>query len=111
MKKRPILACPLGGGGARGRGHVAVDQIEALLGFTQQEYIDDPQLWERMLHPDDRENAVATYLRGRESGEPFVFEYRLIAHDGRTVWFRDSAIVLTVDAPRLGRNAKAVNRK
>ena len=39
--------------------------------------------------------AKATYLRGRESGDPFVFEYRLIARDGRTVWFRDSAIVLT----------------
>jgi diguanylate cyclase (GGDEF)-like protein/PAS domain S-box-containing protein len=75
-------------------------QIEAILGYTTQEYIDDPQLWERMLHPDDRENAVATYLRGRESGEPFVFEYRLIAHDGRTVWFRDSAIVLTDELGR-----------
>ena len=70
-------------------------QIEAILGYTAQEYIDDPKLWERMLHPDDRANAVATYLRGRESGDPFVFEYRLLARDGRTVWFRDSAIVLT----------------
>ena len=75
-------------------------QIQAILGYTAQEYIDDPQLWERMLHPDDRENAVATYLRGRESGGPFVFEYRLIAHDGRTVWFRDSAIVLTDEQGR-----------
>ena len=70
-------------------------QIEAILGYTAQEYIDDPQLWESILHPDDRENAKATYLRGRESGDPFVFEYRLLARDGRTVWFRDSAIVLT----------------
>ena len=70
-------------------------QIEAILGYTAQEYIDDPQLWERILHPDDREDAMATYLRGRESGDPFVFEYRLLARDGRTVWFRDSAIVLT----------------
>ncbi|MGH2641982.1 MAG: putative bifunctional diguanylate cyclase/phosphodiesterase, partial [Actinomycetota bacterium] len=75
-------------------------QIQAILGYTAQEYIDDPQLWERMLHPDDRENAVATYLRGRESGDPFVFEYRLIALDGRTVWFRDSAIVLTDEQGR-----------
>ena len=52
------------------------------------------------MHPDDRENAVATYLRGRESGEPFVFEYRLLAHDGRTVSFRDSAIVLTDEQGR-----------
>jgi diguanylate cyclase (GGDEF)-like protein/PAS domain S-box-containing protein len=70
-------------------------QIEEILGYTQQEYIEDPQLWERILHPDDREDAMATYLRGRESGGPFVFEYRLIARNGRTVWFRDSAIVLT----------------
>jgi diguanylate cyclase (GGDEF)-like protein/PAS domain S-box-containing protein len=70
-------------------------QIEEILGYSQQEYIEDPQLWEHILHPDDREEAMATYLRGRESGGPFVFEYRLLARDGRTVWFRDSAIVLT----------------
>ena len=70
-------------------------QIQEILGYTAQEYIDDAGLWERILHPDDREEALATYLRGRESGEPFVFEYRLLARDGRTVWFRDSAIVLT----------------
>ena len=70
-------------------------QIQQILGYSAQEYIDDPQLWEHILHPDDRENALATYLRGRESGDPFVFEYRLLARDGRTVWFRDSAIVLT----------------
>jgi diguanylate cyclase (GGDEF)-like protein/PAS domain S-box-containing protein len=70
-------------------------QIEAILGYQPHEYIEDPQLWENILHPDDREEALATYLRGRESGGPFVFEYRLLAKNGRTVWFRDSAIVLT----------------
>ncbi|HEX5937239.1 MAG TPA: EAL domain-containing protein [Actinomycetota bacterium] len=75
-------------------------QIHEILGYTAQEYIEDPRLWERILHPDDREDAVATYLRARESGGPFVFEYRLLARDGRTVWFRDSAIVLTDAAGR-----------
>jgi len=70
-------------------------QIEAILGYRPEEYVEDPQLWEHILHPDDREEAMATYLRGRESGGPFVFEYRLLARNGRTVWFRDSAIVLT----------------
>ena len=69
-------------------------QIEALLGITPREYIDDPELWTRHLHPDDRERALATYEAGRESGEPFTFEYRLIARDGHPVWFRDSAVVL-----------------
>ena len=69
-------------------------QIEPLLGYTQHDYMTDPDLWTSMLHPDDRDGAVETYLRGRESGEPFVFEYRLVAKDGSVVWFRDSAIVL-----------------
>ena len=75
-------------------------QIEALLGYTPQEYIDDPALWASMLHPDDREDALQTYTRGRDSGEPFDLEYRLIARDGRAVWFRDSAVVLRDEAGR-----------
>ncbi|MEX2274404.1 MAG: EAL domain-containing protein [Actinomycetota bacterium] len=69
-------------------------QIEDLLGITAQEYIDDPNLWYGMLHPDDKEEALSRYLQGRDSGESFEFEYRLIGHNDRTVWFRDSAIVI-----------------
>jgi diguanylate cyclase (GGDEF)-like protein/PAS domain S-box-containing protein len=69
-------------------------QILPLLGYTAEEYMDDPGLWARMLHPDDRDRAVETYIRGREAGQPFVYEYRLVARDGRVLWFRDSAIVL-----------------
>ncbi len=69
-------------------------QIHELLGITPQEYLDDAELWARHLHPEDRDNAIATYLSGRESGEPFTYEYRLIARDGRVVWFRDSAVVI-----------------
>jgi diguanylate cyclase (GGDEF)-like protein/PAS domain S-box-containing protein len=73
-------------------------QIEALLGITPEEYVADPDLWTKHLHPEDRDRALATYLEGREQGEPFTFEYRLIARDGRTVWFRDSAVVLRNEA-------------
>ncbi|MGH2671825.1 MAG: putative bifunctional diguanylate cyclase/phosphodiesterase [Actinomycetota bacterium] len=69
-------------------------QIEALLGIKPQEYIDDPDLWTKRLHPDDRERALTTYLQGRESGEPFTFEYRLLSGGGDPVWFRDSAVVV-----------------
>ena len=73
-------------------------QIEDLLGITPREYIDDPDLWRKHLHPDDAERALATYLEGRESGEPFTFEYRLVGRDGRAVWFRDSAVVVRDEA-------------
>jgi diguanylate cyclase (GGDEF)-like protein/PAS domain S-box-containing protein len=69
-------------------------QIERILGVTPQEYIADSDLWTQMLHPDDRETALEVYERGRATGEPFTFEYRLIARDGGVVWFQDSALVL-----------------
>ena len=72
-------------------------QIEALLGIKPQEYIDDPNLWTKRLHPDDRERALTTYLQGRESGKPFTFEYRLLTGEGGYVWFRDSAVVVRDD--------------
>jgi diguanylate cyclase (GGDEF)-like protein/PAS domain S-box-containing protein len=70
-------------------------QIHGLLGITPQEYEADPDLWYKHLHPDDRDRALSTYLEGRSSGDPFTFEYRLIARDGRVVWFSDSAVAVT----------------
>jgi diguanylate cyclase (GGDEF)-like protein/PAS domain S-box-containing protein len=70
-------------------------QIHGLLGITPQEYEADPDLWYKHLRPDDRDRALATYLEGRSSGDSFTFEYRLIARDGRVVWFSDSAVAVT----------------
>jgi diguanylate cyclase (GGDEF)-like protein/PAS domain S-box-containing protein len=70
-------------------------QIHGLLGITPQEYEADPDMWFKHLHPDDRDRALATYLEGRSSGESFTFEYRLIARDGRVIWFSDSAVAVT----------------
>ncbi len=69
-------------------------QIEWILGVLPHEYIDAPDLWHEMLHPEDRDRALQRYLEGRASGRPFSFEYRLIARDGRVVWFRDEAAVI-----------------
>jgi len=69
-------------------------QIERLLGIAPQAYTTDPLLWMKHLHPADRERAVDEYVRGRESGGPFTFEYRMIADDGRILWFRDTATVV-----------------
>ncbi|MCL6641562.1 MAG: PAS domain-containing protein [Candidatus Rokubacteria bacterium] len=47
-------------------------QVEELLGFTPQEWLEDPELWPRILHPDDRARALAenerTTRRGSVSG-------------------------------------------
>ncbi len=69
-------------------------QIEELLGITPAEYMADPDLWTRHLHPDDRERALAEYVRGRDAGGASTFEYRLISRAGNPVWFRDSFVVV-----------------
>src|ERR1700722_3944303 len=61
-------------------------QIEALLGFTQAEWLDNPILWFRQLHPDDRDKWVSEFARTCSTGAHFRAEYRLYARDGRIVW-------------------------
>jgi diguanylate cyclase (GGDEF)-like protein/PAS domain S-box-containing protein len=66
-------------------------QIERVLGYSQQEWLADPELWPKILHPDDRARALAENARHNETGEPFALEYRMLTRDGRVVWVFDQA--------------------
>jgi PAS domain S-box-containing protein len=66
-------------------------QIEELLGFTQKEWVEDPVLWHRQLHPDDRERWNRQFAPTCATGEPFREIYRFVAKDGRAVWVHGSA--------------------
>jgi PAS domain S-box-containing protein len=68
--------------------------IEELLGYTRKEWLDQPDIWTELLHPDDRELELDAHDRHTESGEPWRREYRLIAADGRVVWVRDQAVLV-----------------
>lgn len=69
-------------------------QIKAVLGFDQEEWLADPRFWEKKLHPDDRQRTLDEARRSEVTGEPFESEYRMIARDGREVWFRDQSILV-----------------
>ncbi len=64
-------------------------QLEAMLGYSAEEWETDPGLLARVVHPDDRERAAAAAARVRESGVPLRDEYRFISRDGRVVWVQD----------------------
>ncbi|MGH3085732.1 MAG: PAS domain-containing protein [Rubrobacteraceae bacterium] len=66
-------------------------QVEGMLGYAPHEWLDDPELWVKTLHPDDRQRVMNGAARTRETGETFCMEYRLVARDGRVVWVRDEA--------------------
>ena len=67
-------------------------RVQSMLGCAPEEWLEDPALWQKLLHPDDRERALSEVARAREAGEPLRAEYRLVARDGRAVWVRDEAL-------------------
>ena len=69
-------------------------QIESLLGFSQKQWIEDPTLWYRQLHPDDRDRWHIEFAQTCAMGHPFRAEYRLLARDGRVVWVHGEAKVV-----------------
>ena len=66
-------------------------QIEEMLGFSQKEWMGDPFLWHRQLHPDDRERWGQEFARTCASGVNFSSEYRFLSRDNQEVWVRGEA--------------------
>ena len=70
-------------------------QIADIMGVTPEEWIADPDLWRRLVVPEDREPTLATFLEALEAGENWRAEYRVRTPDGRTVWIHDETTFLT----------------
>ena len=66
-------------------------QIESLLGFSQEEWLSDPFLWFRQLHPDDRDLCNREFARGCLTGGPFRAEFRALTRAADIVWIRGEA--------------------
>src|SRR5215216_153788 len=69
-------------------------QIEALLGYTPQEWLADPNLWSRSIHPDDCEYVLKQSALTDQNNEASDMEYRMIARDGRLVWVHDEMVLV-----------------
>ena len=69
-------------------------QIEPLLGYSVEEWAAEANLFERLLHPDDRERVLVAHAHTHDTHEPLSVEYRLIARDGRVVWLRDEGVIV-----------------
>ncbi|HEX6131412.1 MAG TPA: EAL domain-containing protein [Actinomycetota bacterium] len=69
-------------------------RIEDITGYTVEDWEHDPDIWPRVLHPEDRDRALRAQARHNDTGEPFREDYRVIAKDGRVVWIRDEAVMV-----------------
>jgi len=68
--------------------------IEKALGFSREEWLGDPVLWFRQIHPDDRERWNAEAAQMLLSGRPLHSAYRMTARDGRVVWLQCEALMV-----------------
>jgi PAS domain S-box-containing protein len=69
-------------------------QIESIIGYPPAAWLEGENLWQRILHSDDRERVIAAYSAAVGAGRPFSCEYRLIGPDGRITWVRDSSTLV-----------------
>jgi len=90
-------------------------QVEEILGYTQEEYKADPDIWAKIIHPDDYDSVMAEVSRCHRTGERLTIEYRIIRKDGETIWFHDVADIVRDDDGKplflLGVNTDITERK
>jgi PAS domain S-box-containing protein len=76
----------------RGIGEAYVSpQIEAALGFSQDEWLEDPIRWYSHIHPDDKQRWSSEAAEMFLTGNPLRSAYRVVARDGRVIWFHCEA--------------------
>ncbi|MGQ9662126.1 MAG: ATP-binding protein [Kiritimatiellia bacterium] len=65
---------------------------QAVTGYTPLDYAADPDLWIKMVHPEDRE-PVRRYVEQIMAGEtPSPIEHRIHRKDGSLAWVRNTVI-------------------
>ena len=70
---------------------------EDVLGIPPDEWMRDPGIWLRSVHPDDRALVRRLNEQADRTMEPFIAEYRMRTRDGRTIWIHDESAVLFDD--------------
>jgi PAS domain S-box-containing protein len=69
-------------------------QTTTILGYTPEEWQADPTLWVTTTYPEDRDRVLAEDREAASHATRFNSEYRMLARDGRIVWFRDEAALV-----------------
>jgi PAS domain S-box-containing protein len=75
-------------------------QIETALGFSQSEWLEDPVRWYQQIHPDDKMRWSVEAAEMFLSGKPLRSAYRVMARDGRVLWFQCEAKMIRRDDGR-----------
>jgi diguanylate cyclase (GGDEF)-like protein/PAS domain S-box-containing protein len=69
-------------------------QLLTMTGYSPSEWLAEPDMWVRRLHPEDRDIVLRKFRDACALGGRFTSEYRLLDREGRVVWWRDDGRVL-----------------
>jgi PAS domain S-box-containing protein len=61
-------------------------QAERVLGYRGAQ-LADTRFWEKCIHPDDRQEVLTAFHRAMADGLDLAFDHRMVAADGRVLWF------------------------
>ncbi len=75
-------------------------RVEHRLGYPASTWLETPGFWAEIIHAEDRPMAEAHRARCLRDGRAGEVEYRVVASDGRAIWFRES---LSIEADAEGR--------
>ena len=73
-------------------------EMESMYGLTPGSFAGSQPAWEDLVHPDDREKAIASVRRAVESGAPVEDEWRVLWPDGSVHWLFGRFQVFTDDS-------------
>ena len=66
-------------------------RMEELTGYSAKQFLDDPDLFTRVVHPEDREYVWERIEEHRRKRAALDVEYRIITKDNAVKWVRDKA--------------------
>jgi PAS domain S-box-containing protein len=64
----------------------------AVTGYRPEEYTNDPDLWHRMVHPDDTAAVAANAAEMMRGKVPLTIEHRIFHRDGSIRWLRNQRV-------------------
>ncbi len=64
------------------------DQIEEWLGYPAAQWLSDPGLWLRVVHPEDRRRVYREFCQNFQSQQPWQCEFRARSRHNREFWLR-----------------------
>jgi PAS domain S-box-containing protein len=79
--------------GIDGKWYYVSPQVESILGYTPEEWLNIASQWAEHIHPDDLP-AVAAAEEQSKQGLPFQAEFRVRRKDGRDIWISDTAVIV-----------------